>query len=120
MMPEAPAESVGSDAAASPPQSMKTTLAQQQANKRTSLNHYMIESSITEEIREENASEKSDSDKTNSGKKTTGQFSQLVAKEQSLSKFGKQERRKLAEGPSEEVVHEEDGNGSSSSQKENQ
>ena len=34
------------------------------AQKRTSLNHYMIESSITEEIREENYSEKTSSDKT--------------------------------------------------------
>ena len=34
----------------------------QKAQKRTSLNHYMIESSITEEIREENQSERSSSD----------------------------------------------------------
>ena len=32
--------------------------------KRTSLNHYMIESSITEEIREEDQSDKKSSDKT--------------------------------------------------------
>ena len=40
---------------------MTTPIKQQ---KRTSLNHYMIESSITEEIREEDQSDKKSSDKT--------------------------------------------------------
>ena len=39
-----------------------------QKAKRTSLNHYMIESSITEEVREENISEKTSSERT-SGEK---------------------------------------------------
>ena len=39
-----------------------------QKHKRTSLNHYMIESSITEEVREENISEKTSSERT-SGEK---------------------------------------------------
>lgn len=37
-------------------------------HKRTSLNHYMIESSITEEVREENISEKTSSEPTSDAK----------------------------------------------------
>lgn len=43
-----------------PPQSESV---KSNAHKRTSLNHYMIESSITEEVREENISEKTSSER---------------------------------------------------------